>query len=393
MNKIKLVISLIALITVSAELFCEESIIPIITTFGGRKNDYAYYVGQTEDGGYIIAGGTESFADDFADVYLIKTDASGNELWHKTFGGIESSGHGIYAVEKSGRGYFILGINVPYETVKQDIHIISTDDFGTETHTDIIEGTLSEYNIIIEAISDNGFIIMKDISSEGSWHFKLTKTDNTGNIIWDNSYKSSSNDYGSVVKPTDDGGYIITGYTNSYGSALQDIYLVKIDSAGIESWSNAFSIDDRDSGNSVEQTEDGGYIVLGTTSSLGSADSNMCLIKTDESGNEQWVQTYGGDNLEFGLKVLQTRDGGYIIAGWTYSFGTGDTADIYLVKTDESGSELWHKVYGGPDDDYCFSIQQTEDSGYILTGFTESFGAGNTDVFLIKTDFKGNIEF
>ncbi len=393
MNKIKLVISLIALITVSAELFCEESIIPIITTFGGRKNDYAYYVGQTEDGGYIIAGGTESFADDFADVYLIKTDASGNELWHKTFGGIESSGHGIYAVEKSGRGYFILGINVPYETVKQDIHIISTDDFGTETHTDIIEGTLSEYNIIIEAISDNGFIIMKDISSEGSWHFKLTKTDNTGNIIWDNSYKSSSNDYGSVVKPTDDGGYIITGYTNSYGSALQDIYLVKIDSAGIESWSNAFSIDDRDSGNSVEQTEDGGYIVLGTTSSLGSADSNMCLIKTDESGNEQWIQTYGGDNLEFGLKVLQTRDGGYIIAGWTYSFGTGDTADIYLVKTDESGSELWHKVYGGPDDDYCFSIQQTEDSGYILTGFTESFGAGNTDVFLIKTDFKGNIEF
>jgi len=393
LNKIKLVISLIALITVSAELFCEESIIPIITTFGGRKNDYAYYVGQTEDGGYIIAGGTESFADDFADVYLIKTDASGNELWHKTFGGIESSGHGIYAVEKSGRGYFILGINVPYETVKQDIHIISTDDSGTETHTDIIEGTLSEYNIIIEAISDNGFIIMKDISSEGSWHFKLTKTDNTGNIIWDNSYKGSSNDYGSVVKPTDDGGYIITGYTNSYSSALQDIYLVKIDSAGIESWSNAFSIDDRDSGNSVEQTEDGGYIVLGTTSSLGSADSNMCLIKTDESGNEQWVQTYGGDNLEFGLKVLQTKDGGYIIAGWTYSFGTGDTADIYLVKTDDSGSELWHKVYGGPDDDYCFSIQQTEDSGYILTGFTESFGAGNTDVFLIKTDFKGNIEF
>ncbi|MHA2277642.1 MAG: hypothetical protein ACXAC2_17820, partial [Candidatus Kariarchaeaceae archaeon] len=145
-------------------------------------------------------------------------------------------------------------------------------------------------------------------------------------------------------------------------------------------WTKTFGVG---LGYSVQQTTDEGYIITGCT------EGDVWLIKTDESGDTLWTKTFGGGDEDNGLSVQQTTDEGYIITGRTYSFGAGH-ADLWLIKTDESGDTLWTKTFGGGDKDNGLSVHQTADEGYIITGSTESFGAGDYDVWLIKTDESGD---
>ena len=154
-------------------------------------------------------------------------------------------------------------------------------------------------------------------------------------------------------------------------------------------WTRTYGGTNLDEGNSVQQTSDGGYIVAGSTSSFGAGSRDVYLIKADASGDTQWTRTYGGADNDVGQSVQQTSDGGYIVASWTESFGAG-VYDVYLIKTNASGDTLWTRTYGGPGDDLGQSVRQTSDGGYIVAGSTASFGAGYDDVYLIKTDANGS---
>jgi len=192
------------------------------------------------------------------------------------------------------------------------------------------------------------------------------------------------------VRQTSDGGYIVAGWTWSFGGGGPDFFLIKTDASGNVQWAKTYGGTGDDRAYSVQQTSDGGYIVAGYTYSLGAGGRDFFLVKTDANGNLQWAKTYGGTGIDSTISVQQTSDGGYIVAGWTDSFGAGSW-DILLIKTDANGNVQWAKTYGGTDWDFAYSVQQTSDGGYIVAGITYSFGAGGSDFFLIKTDANGNI--
>jgi hypothetical protein len=181
---------------------------------------------------------------------------------------------------------------------------------------------------------------------------------------------------------------IIAGFTNGFGVSVSDVYLVKTDSSGNSLWTKTFGGLSSDMGNFVNQTADSGYIITGVTTTFGAGGWDVYLIKTDSDGNPLWTKTFGGTVNEGGNSVQQTMDGGYVILGYTNSFGAG-SQDAFLIRTDSSGNLLWTKTFGGTGYDNGLSVQQTNDGGYIITSSTPSFGTP-ANVYLVKTDILGN---
>jgi hypothetical protein len=200
-------------------------------------------------------------------------------------------------------------------------------------------------------------------------------------VEWEKTFGGTKSDWGYSVQQTRDGGYIIVGWTESFGAGGLDVYLIKVDANGNMQWSKTFG--GGDGGSSVQQTRDGGYIIVGWTRSFGAGLADVYLIKVDANGNMQWSKTFGCRGDDRGYSVQQTSDGGYIIVGYTESYGAGGE-DVYLIKVDANGNMQWSKTFGGSGDDGGSSVQQTSDGGYIIVGWTRSFGAGWYDVYLIK---------
>lgn len=200
---------------------------------------------------------------------------------------------------------------------------------------------------------------------------------------WDKTFGGSEEEQAVEVQITADGGFIIIGLTQSFGAGSGDVWLIKTDGSGNEEWSRTFGGAENDTGFSVRQTSDGGYIITGFTESYGAGWRDVWLIKTDANGNMEWEKTFGGANNDLSRGVQQTTDGGYIIAGDTESYGAG-SRDAWLIKTDASGNKQWERIMGGANLDAVRSIQQTDDGGYVVAGYTESYGAGSLDAWLIK---------
>jgi len=311
-------------------------------------------------------------------------------LWTKTFGGSdEDAGSSVQQTDDG--GYIITGHTRSFGNGNLDIWLIKTDSNGNEEWNQIFGGSGGEYSYSVQQTTDGGYIITGQTQSYGNggtdvW---LIKTDSNGDSLWTKTFGGSDNDVGHAVQQTTDDGYIIAGWTYSYGPGGSDFWLIKTDSNGDSLWTKTFGGIDADRGYWVQQTTDGGYILTGFRYPIAYGDADFWLIKTDSNGDSLWTKTFGGDHDDRGRWVQQTTDGGYIITGATESYGNGEE-DIWLIKTDSNGDSLWTKTYGGISGDGGYSVQQTTDGGYIITGLTYSYGNGSADVWLIKTDSNGD---
>lgn len=238
---------------------------------------------------------------------------------------------------------------------------------------------------------DNGYV-MSGISQnnvDDSSDIYLVKTDSIGSLLWTKRIGGISNEVGKDIKQTGDSGFIITGYTYSYGAGNSDLFLLKTDINGDTMWAKTYGGINSDNGNSVCQTFDGGYIAVGTTASFGASNhSDVYIVKTDSNGDTLWTRAYGGTYYDEGYSIQQTADSGYIISGFTFSFNE----DIYLIKINSSGNLLWSRNIGGSNYDYGFVVKQTSDGGYIILGQTLSFGTVS-DIYLVKTNSLGNLNW
>ena len=303
-------------------------------TFGGTGTDGLVSVQQTSDGGYILAGCTDSYGAGSRDFWLVKTDSNGNKLWDMTFGG---------------------------------------------TECDVANS--------VQQTSDGGYILTGKTSSYGAGNedFWLVKTDSNGSKQWDKTFGGTNSDEAASVQQTSDGGYILAGFTTSYGGGFSDFWLVKTDSDGNKEWDKTLGGSSYECAQSVQQTSDGGYILAGCTDSYGAGSRDFWLVKTDSNGNKLWDMTFGGTECDVANSVQQTSDGGYILAGYTDPCGGGGgSCDIWLVKTDSDGDKEWDKTLGGSSHESAYSVQQTSDGGYILAGYTDSYGGGSCGAWLIK---------
>ncbi len=313
-------------------------------------------------------------------------------LWTRIFD-IGESDYGKCVQQTDDDGYIVLGATGT-ETCPTfcDVILIKTDADGITQWSRIIADSNNEWGESVQQTTDGGYIITggTDSYGPGSTSVFLIKTDSLGNTVWDRTYGGWSEDLGCCVQQTFDGGYIITGWTQSFGAGFSDVYLIKTDTSGNEEWSRTFGDNYPDFGHSIRQTLDGGYVITGTTSTVGPY-YRLYLLKTDSLGNEEWHRTFGGSGYECGYSVQQTSDGGFIITGSTFADSSG--ADVYLIKTDSSGNEEWHysSVMSGCDYGYC--VQQTLDGGYIVTGETWIASTLSTNVYVIKTDASGNEEW
>jgi predicted secreted protein len=209
-------------------------------------------------------------------------------------------------------------------------------------------------------------------------------------IEWSRTYPSPYSEGIWSLHNTSDGGFILAGYI-SIGGEGADLWLVKTDSQGYMQWNRTFGGSEEDIGYSVDQTSDGGYIVTGSTKSYGLGNERLWLLKIDSNGSKEWDRTFGGfasASGEAGWSVEQTEDRGYIVAGYTMSYGAGGK-DVWLIKTDSVGNKQWDRTFGGRQDDTGMSVVQTRDRGYIVTGRTGSLGSGGDDIWLLKTDSLG----
>ena len=246
--------------------------------------------------------------------------------------------------------------------------------------------SVNETGHSIIQLLDSSFIILGSIEDD----VFLMKTNRYGQgMDWEQSFGGSQKDEATHIQATSDGGYIISGTTESYGFGGSDIWIIKTDNSGLIEWNNCFGSAYNESGGQAKETEDGGFVIIGSKSMIGDENNNVWIIRTNSQGDSLWTKTYGGIAFDSGTSILVNDDGGFVILGSTKSYGNGDS-DIWLIKTDSFGNEEWSRTYGSGSKDIGQSILTTYDGGHLIGYKIESFGLGGTSIGLLRVDSNGN---
>ena len=375
-------------IIVASSVFSQDTWVRTIPSFVPERGNGVLVA---DDGGYIVLGMTApdfQTGDEQMDALLIKTDAQGNQVWRKTFGGAQME-FAWEIQQTSDNGFIFTGSTSSTTSSERPVvWLVKTNATGHEQWSKTFgNGQSACFAYSVDQTSDEGYIVVGNTTEQGAglndvW---LIKTNYTGNMQWSKTFGGTHHDGGNSVKQTTDGGYIITGRTRSFGAGFNDVWLIKTDENGNEQWNKTFGGSYSDGGFDVHQTTDGGYVIFGTTELTRlNGPRSIWIIKTDSNGEKVWDNTFGRDINEFTYKGRQTADGGYIIAGNSFD-------DVWLIKVDSDGEEEWNELYEIPGIEMINDVRQLSNGGYILTGSAEYVDNEIIfkEVLLIKTDASG----
>jgi hypothetical protein len=384
-------------------------------TYGGDQYDCETSLVATFDGGYAIGGYTYSFGSGNGDFWLVKVDAVGDMQWNNTYGDEQHQEEAFALVTTSDGGYVLAGLTsllvmstvseddipfcIPLPQPKlvpepSDVWLVKTDASGNMEWNKTYGGQYIDRAFALIATSDGGYALAGETNARtggiDSW---LIKTDKNGNLQWDKTYGEYMERVEALVE-TSDGGYALAGY-KYVTDQFYDFCLVKTDSLGNLEWTKTYDGPWYDVADDLVVASDGGFVLAGHKT-FDNTDSDYCLIKTDAAGNLEWTRTYDNNVTDVAKSVVGTSDGGYILAGGTREFvSTQDPdppkSDCWLIKTDSFGNMEWNQIYGGTDTDSAGSVVETSDGGYTFAGSTWSFGAGNADFWLVRTNSYDNI--
>jgi hypothetical protein len=363
---------------------------------GEDQDNHAFSVRQTSDGGFIVAGATTNFGRSALQVYLVKLDAEGGEQWTKTYGG--DFNDAAFAIrETSEGGYIVTGyINRGSSQLTSSLLLLKLDASGEELWNKsfselnvYLQDKYDEQGFSVEQTTDGGYIAVGEAHTFASSALYMVRTDAMGEKTWSAVYSDEQDKGATSVHQTGDGGYVASGYIWPNPINPTNIYLLKVDSVGSEVWSKSYgSLTGQEEATSSFMTVDGGFIIAGQTDIT--VDVDHYIVKTDSAGNEEWSRMFGGVTDDWSAAIEQTSDGGYILAGTTYSNQTHSN-DLILRKLDGGGEEIWNQTYGQTGDDWGRSVQQTSDDGYILVGITRPQSAVTYDILVIRANSAGSI--
>jgi Secretion system C-terminal sorting domain len=419
-------IILLLCIAGTASCFAQAPAIEWQKSFGGAYDDIPYTIQQTSDGGYIAAGSSTSFDGDvtgnhgLSDYWVIKISASGSLQWQKSLGG-SGNDYANSVQQTSDGGYIVAGVSnsndgdVTGNHGGNDFWVVKLSATGSIQWQKSLGGTFNEIANSVIQTSDGGYIVAgNSISNDGDvsgnhglddyWVVKLSAS---GSIQWQKSYGGAGNDVAYSISQTSDGGFIVAGGSTDNGGDVTgnhggyDYWIVKLSTLGIIQWQKSFGGTMGDRAQSVRQTADGGYIVGGYCGSAngdvtGNHGGDDCwVVKLTALGVMEWQKSLGGTGDDLAFSVQQTSDGGYVAGGYSTS-ADGDVSmchgkeDFWIVKLDPSGSLQWEKPMGGTSWDDGFVAVQTADGGYAMAGYSNSADGdvtvnhGNADFWIVK---------
>ena len=359
-------------------------------TYGGTGDEVGYDIIQASDKNYIITGSTTTYGSGSQDVWLMKTNQSGDIIWKKTFGGAnvdigysvieKSNGNLLVAgVEKS--FMFGMGLNVYLVETDKDGNLIRQKNYGDNTND-------GAHQVI--ALNDNSGYILAGGTGGTNLVFQeydyLIKVNASGNTLW--SRKFQGNNGGDEVMSAaagNSGDFYIFCNTFSFGTSNKGMLVMKFNSAGDSLWSKVLDGNLREEAEKIKVAKDGGLLLCGYTESFGNSVGDMYAAKLSAGGNIIWEKNYGGTAYDRGKDVIETEDGGLLFAGVSKSYGNG-TEDMLLVKTDASGNQQWTKTIATEHHDEALAVMETGDA-YVITGSTRT-GTSINDLDLMFVKIK-----
>ena len=362
-----------------------------IKYFGNSSYNESGDIKQTSDGGFIIIGTSGDGTS--ADISLIKTDAWGNKEWSKSFG---SSGEDVgKSVQLTSDGGYILLGTFSKSLTDNDMYLIKTDAMGKESWNTKIGGIANQEGACVQLTADGGYILAGSTLTNNPGATRdifYVKTNDKGDSLWSNTMTNSFLDYATYIRQRADGGYVLIGSSQKNTPKGTDIIVVETDETGSITGFSLFGGNSEDIGESFQILADGSYLIIGSTSSFGNNASDIYLVKVKRSGDSfstVWSKTFGGSLEDKGKNIMSTSDNGFIIIGSTKSMGNGES-DQYLIKISADATEQWSKTFGGVGNDEGNAIVQTTDGGYAILGATQL--GGNPMISLIKTNSSGGLK-